>query len=331
MRTIALLAALAAAACDSAPRIVATTVLGDTSDRQGPYRVLTEVHDPDGVGSVWLHLQAGESQEVYPQMEEVRPRIYEARIPGQPAFTLVRYFVEAADRGQHAFDPPDAVRGGASYGFWVLGPSCATDLDCGGGESCEPSGRCRQRQGSCATDADCGKARRCGPLGTCLLAVRPCVQDEGCVAGEVCDKRLGQCIPRPRCDALLSCPLDFACDAATKLCVRACLGAGECGPGETCKAGNCSGAKACATDAGCGAGLTCDPLLRYCRPRGADPCAPCTHDSDCGGATDFCLLLAKGQHCGQDCSNRPCPQGFVCKTSLHPAQCAPADGACPTK
>lgn len=316
------------AGCDTATRIRGVSLLADTLDRVGPYRVISEIDDPDGVGAAYLHYIPGEAQEAILAMTEVSDGLFEGRIPGQPAFTRVRYYVEAVDRGEHVTSPGGAWGGAPLYGFWVLGGRCAAELECGPSESCDASGTCRQRSGPCSTDGDCGKARRCGPLGTCLLAARRCDHDEGCVSGEVCEKRLGECIPRPRCDAALVCPEDFACEAASGLCLRSCLGAGECGPGETCKGGLCSGARACLTDEGCGAGLVCDPLLRYCRPAGAGLCAPCTHDQDCGGPSDYCLLLGAVQACGRSCASEPCPAGYTCKTGLTPPQCAPSSGIC---
>jgi len=199
----------------------------------------------------------------------------------------------------------------------------------GPGESCDASGSCRQQSGSCANDVDCGKGRRCGPLHTCLLAARSCFHDEGCVSGEVCEKRIGECIPRPRCESGLSCPTDFTCDEPSSLCRRSCLGPGECGPGEHCEGGVCSGALTCATDQACGAGLICDPLLGYCRPSGAGLCAPCTHDRDCGGPNDFCLVIGASQACGRSCATESCPVGYTCNTGLTPPQCLPASGSCP--
>ncbi len=326
--SLLLTAVLLLAGCDSATRIHAVTLLADTQDAVGPYRVLAEIVDPDGVGAAYLHYIPGETQEAVARMEEVRAGIFEGAIPGQPPFTRVRYYVEAVDHGEHVTSPPDAYRGGALYGFWVLGGSCASDLECGPAESCDASGSCRQRSGPCAKDAECGKGRRCGPLGTCILAARSCYHDEGCVSGEVCEKRIGECIPRPRCDGGLACPEDFRCDDASGICRRACLGAGECGPGERCEGNVCSGAQTCATDQACGAGLICDPLLKLCRPAGAGLCAPCSHDSDCGGPTDFCLILGASQVCGQSCASKACPSGYTCKTTISPPQCLPASGTC---
>lgn len=317
-------------ACDGATTIFGTTKLGDTRDRLGPYTVVTEVSDPDGVDRVLLRYQPGAAGEVSVSMSRVTDGVYEGEIPGQPPFTTVRYFVLAEDSGEQVTDPPDALSSpDRRYQFQVLSSTCAADLECGTGEFCDASGSCRQHLGPCSSDADCGKGMRCGADGACRLAVRSCVLDEGCLVGEVCDTNLGECAPRPGCGADASCPLDFICDKTDQLCRRACVGAADCGPGEACTAGACSGAKSCAQDSDCGAALVCDPAGGFCRPKGAGPCASCLLDADCGGPTDFCLLLGQGQYCGQDCSSAPCPSGYSCSQNTSPPQCVPDSGSCP--
>jgi hypothetical protein len=312
--------------CDAATVIRATSLLGDTTDHVGPYKVLAEVSDGDDVDSVWLQYSPHLSVAGRTEMQAVSRGVYEGTIPGQPSFTLVRYFVEAIDGDRHVTDPVDATDGSAAlYSFWVLGRRCGSAVECDPGELCDESGSCRRRAGACEADVDCGKGFRCLG-GTCRLAVRSCTLDEGCLGGEVCSKILGQCIVRPRCDGEASCPLDFSCDSATGLCRRACMGSADCGPGETCAKGVCSGAVSCAGQ--CAGGLLCDPVLKYCRPPGAGLCAPCVLDADCGGPTDFCLLLPGGQFCGRDCSRTVCPAGYSCNTNLSPAQCAPSSGKC---
>jgi hypothetical protein len=316
-------------ACDAAPVIRGTSVLGDTTDRVGPYHVLTEVTDADGLGSVWLHYLPSDTTTGHVQMSAIGAGVYEGTIPGQPAFTLVRYYVEVLDRGHSVTDPPVGGGSAALYSFWVVGSSCAVDVECGPGELCDESGRCRQRAGTCQTDAQCGKSFRCGPSGSCRIAVRPCVLDETCLTGEVCDKILGECVVRPSCADDRVCPLDFSCDKASVLCLRACMGAADCGPGERCTSSVCAGATTCATSAACLTGLVCDPLLKICRPEGAGLCASCTLDSECGGPTDFCLLTPTGQFCGRDCSSKACPDGYSCSATTSPSQCVPTTGTCP--
>jgi len=317
------------AACDGETAIFGTTQLGDTEDRLGPYVVVTEVSDPDGVDGVNLVFRAGGTDEVSRSMSEVSGGVYEGSIPGQPPFTVVEYYVEARDGDSRVTDPPDALTGsGNRYSFKVLSTRCTGELDCGPGELCDASGRCRQSIGPCTTDLDCGKGMRCGADGACRLAARSCTLDEGCLVGEVCDAILGQCAPRPLCSGGLTCPLDFACETASGLCRRSCMGHADCGPGELCVASTCTGAKACDKTEDCDSGLVCDPVGGYCRPEGASPCAACKLDVDCGGPTDFCLLLQSGQFCGQDCSSAACPAGYGCSKNTTPPQCVPTSGSC---
>ena len=315
------------AGCSSTPRILGTTILGDTSDRIGPYSVLTQVTDANG-DKITLHVRPGNAGEAVISMTEERLGVFRGLIPGQEPFTRVCYFVEVEDGDQVVTDPVAARSTDPGLCFEVLGTSCQQDTDCAPGEGCDEQKVCRQKSGSCSVDTDCGKGFRCGPLKTCLLGDRPCQHDEGCLLGEVCDKLLGQCVPRPRCDGGLTCPLDFHCDQTAGACVRACLGAADCGPGETCESSRCSGALRCVA-AACPVSLTCDPVLKICRPPGAGLCAPCTRDSECGGSTDFCLLLGAGQFCGRDCLTKSCPDGYVCGKSTSPPQCQPVSGACP--
>ncbi len=227
-------------------------------------------------------------------------------------------------------DPPAARSAGTRlFTFWVHGSACGQDIECGPGEHCDESRRCRRRAGPCSVDEECGKGFRCGPLQTCLLADRDCQHDEGCLLGELCDRMLGQCAPRPGCRDGLACPPWLGCVEATGACVRSCLGPADCGPGELCASGRCTGARPCAGQGDCPAGLACDPLLKICRVEGAGLCAPCASDADCGGPGDFCLLLEGGMFCGRDCTAAPCPAGYTCSSSLIPPQCRPESGLCP--
>jgi hypothetical protein len=326
---LGVLVAVVLTACDGATIIHNVTRLGDTRDHVGPYSVLAEVSDPDGVEFVSLFYQPGLAGTVRVEMAERREGIFEGDIPGQPPGTRVRYFVVADDGDDRVTAPADALaptRG--RYAFAVLTATCTTSLDCDPGETCDASGSCVQTGGTCKKDSDCGKGFRCGAGGSCVLATRPCHLDEGCLMGEVCDAILGQCIPRPTCDQTTACPLDFNCSSALGVCLRACMGTSDCGPGETCKAGTCSGGTTCQKTTDCKAGLSCDPVLKLCRPAGAGLCAKCTRDVDCGGTTDFCILYSGGQYCGRDCSAKACPGGYTCNKSTTPPQCTPSSGSC---
>lgn len=329
---IGVLLVVALVACNSSPTLRGTTIVQSTDDRIGPYPVLTQVDDSDGLDRVTLHYKPGAAGVAVLPMREIQRGVYRAAIPGQPPFTLVRYFVQVDDGDQSFTDPADARSSEEAWrAFWVRGTTCRLDLECGPGESCDASGVCRGKSGPCTVDADCGKGRRCGPLKTCLLAVRACRLDEGCLLGEVCDQLLRQCAPRPTCRDGRACPLGFVCDAVAALgypCWRACLGPADCGPGETCLgSGRCSAAMTCLSGT-CPAGLLCDPVLKLCRPEGAGLCAACQRDADCGGPNDHCLLLASGQFCGRSCVTSACPVAYVCNQDVAPAQCQPASGNC---
>jgi len=80
---------------------------------------------------------AGSTAEVSVAMEEVRQGIFEGRIPGQPPFTTVKYFVMAVDGDSTVTDPARALETNDRFSFQVLGTKCVTDMDCGPGELCD--------------------------------------------------------------------------------------------------------------------------------------------------------------------------------------------------
>jgi hypothetical protein len=330
MRRSAFLWLVLLVGCDTAPAIHGTTQLQDTQNRLGPYVVVTEADDPDGLDGVELRYKAGATSEVAVEMSEIEKGVWEGEIPGQPPLTAVAYYVVASDGDERVSDPPGALTASSKrFRFKVLSQKCVVDLDCGPGEICDASKLCRQHLGPCTGDRDCGNGRRCAADGSCRLAARSCLLDEGCLPGEVCDAILEECAPRPLCDLGLACPLDFVCDETFKICRRACMGNADCGPGEYCQTGGkCSGARVCKDTSDCDKDLVCDTVGGYCRPAGAALCAPCIRDADCGGPTDFCLLLSTGQFCGQDCSSKSCPQGYGCNKNTDPPQCVPDSGSC---
>lgn len=66
---------------------------------------------------------------------------------------------------------------------------------------------------------------------------------------------------------------------------------------------------------------------------GAQPCAPCSSSSDCGGASDFCVKNTSGEtFCTADCSaGQACPTGWSCKLvggALTGQQCLPPNETC---
>ncbi|MCA9668837.1 MAG: hypothetical protein KC503_24755 [Myxococcales bacterium] len=320
------------AACSSDPTIVDTTRLGDTADRIGPYGIRTSVGGGAGPGDMNLVYRAGEGgAELRVEMSRVRDGIYEASIPGQPAWTRVRYHVELGEGDSLVTDPPDALQGGR-FGFWVLGDACSGDDDCASAERCDPSGVCRRRLGPCQRDEDCGKGFSCAADARCRLAKRSCQLDIDCVASELCHAVLRECVPRPTCDENGQCPLDYQCDGGIQVCRRACAGDAECLPAERCIFGACLANRSCARSSDCPSAEVCDPTARVCRPQGANVCAPCTLDADCGGPTDFCVMLGADQGdrlaCGRDCTAGACPSGFRCDSSHSVPQCVPESTAC---
>jgi hypothetical protein len=135
-------------------------------------------------------------------------------------------------------------------------------------------------------------------------------------------------MPRPLCGGGMECPLDFTCDVELQICRRSCMGDPDCGPGEACESGVCSGAQPCTAPEECPSGLTCEPVLGFCRPAGGGLCAECQRDADCGGPSDFCLVLPDGRFCGRSCADEPCPEGYSCVSAVEPPQCVPEDETC---
>ena len=63
-------------------------------------------------------------------------------------------------------------------------------------------------------------------------------------------------------------------------------------------------------------------------------CEPCTHDAQCGGADDLCLVYTEGTFCGRFCSDEaPCDSGQECLAltsadGLELSQCVPLSLSC---
>ncbi|MFH1132633.1 MAG: hypothetical protein V1754_14960 [Pseudomonadota bacterium] len=321
-------------ACQEDPQVLNTTKLGDTMDHVGPYWVTAVVSAPTRLDEVRLIYSAridlsNVSNSVEMKMEEVRTGVYQGAIPGQGHFTHISYHVQVSGGDAVISDPPGALLSEDEwYSFWVLGAKCKSEMDCGPGENCDGSGVCVISEAPCERDADCGKGFRCGADALCHQEFRSCVLDEGCLIGEVCDLLVNQCMPRPRCDESFSCPSDFKC--IDDVCRRSCVGESDCGPGEVCVPLRkyCSKPVPCSDEEPCDEGLVCDAVSELCRPQGADLCAPCTRDLECGGPTDFCLIVGGTRNCGQDCSDNECPEGYICEDIASPPQCLPSSGAC---
>ncbi|MCK5798147.1 MAG: hypothetical protein KAI47_13220 [Deltaproteobacteria bacterium] len=317
---------IAATACGEVPVVQDTTRLGDTLDRDGPYVVRVVVGHPEAVDTATLVAYLGSEGKLPIAMSEVRRGLFEASIPGQPAFTQVRYIIEVSGGGETVTDPPSAVGTQDGYRFWVLGSPCKGSEDCLPGERCDDSHVCRARGGPCLHDVDCGRGFRC-EASRCRLNARRCSSDAGCLFGEVCDVLLGACVPRPGCEGGTTCPLDFVCEA--DVCRRRCAGDADCLPGERCDVKSiCRVPKGCTGTADCGDGLACDPLLHLCRAQGAGSCGGCGADIDCGGPNDHCLVLKEGLRCGRDCSLVSCPPAYTCDSTYVLPQCVPVTGQC---
>jgi hypothetical protein len=110
------------AACISneAPRILDTSVLSDTYDTNGPYRISTVVLDDRKVKEVLLYYRTyGQLEYIVAPMKEVNSNLFIGEIPGQPGGTTVTYFIGAKDsKNKESFDPIYAPID--TYGFTVL-------------------------------------------------------------------------------------------------------------------------------------------------------------------------------------------------------------------
>jgi Cys-rich repeat protein len=114
------LLALAGPACtsDRGPLIAHTTVLQNTLDTLGPYRVESLVFADNGLRRVELWYRVGDAEALALEMGRVDGNLHRAAIPGQPLGTRIRYWVEATDQeGRTAVDPSAAP--GAVFSFWI--------------------------------------------------------------------------------------------------------------------------------------------------------------------------------------------------------------------
>lgn len=118
-----------------------------------------------------------------------------------------------------------------------------------------------------------------------------------------------------------------------------CNGPDDCLSGlclQTAEGGRCTrpcdpedGAEACDAGQYCAGNVSlggdvCQPTLGLCEP--------CQDHFQCGGEADNCIRLGGDggpYHCGQDCTDVPCPAGFECRSIGLGRQCAPLDDICP--
>ena len=75
----------------------------------------------------------------------------------------------------------------------------------------------------------------------------------------------------------------------------------------------------CNSNEDCPDDLTCGTLTnsgaditKLCILDDPDLCAICEDDSDCDDPEDRCLQIGRGKYCAEDCTNRPCPEGYEC-------------------
>ncbi|MBM4354850.1 MAG: hypothetical protein FJ109_13855 [Deltaproteobacteria bacterium] len=147
--------------------------------------------------------------------------------------------------------------------------------------------------GDTASDLLPEDARGCSPGEGCFLD--PCEDNGDCLAG-VCVEHLGN-----------------------KVCSQACVE--ECPDGWKCEPFDAGG-----------------PDLTYvCLSPYTTLCKPCNATADCkseAGTQDACIDYGpQGRFCGADCSQGPCPMGYVCKDALTAEgvgvkQCMAEQGVC---
>ncbi|MBX5484954.1 MAG: hypothetical protein IRZ16_24315, partial [Myxococcaceae bacterium] len=179
----------------------------------------------------------------------------------------------------------------------------------------------------------------CGKTGPLNPRPHPCVFDSECPEGLICLN--ATCVDpasldagRPRGSKQFGEP----CEAGDECLSGFCLG----GPrGSFCSI-------ACDATANCPTGFVCkvvpDPSAPQPEDGGTRPevqlcalpqpllCQPCTQDTDCGASGgDHCIPNGIYGFCGQDCTNDPCPQGYVCSDTGRGRQCTPIDESCDCK
>jgi hypothetical protein len=320
-----LMALIAISGCGEA-EFLEVTALASTRDSMGPYWVRAVIAQPDRIDELTLVYRVDRQDDIRVGMVALdnTEGVYEAAIPGQPIESAIEYRVELVTGSTVSTAP----QGSSAYRFYVQATPCQSEAECGVGEICDASQRCRTPDFPCQTDSECGRGFRCSDVGSCRLAGRSCTSTEGCLLAERCDIVLGECVPWARCDNQLVCPVGFTCAAETGICREICAGDAECWPGAFCSSGICEPASVCSVDAACGLGQVCDPLLSVCRVAGAGICARCQLDRDCGGPDDHCVLFPEGLRCSKSCEYRGCPQGFQCDRERFVAQCVPSKGVC---
>jgi len=117
---------------DIAPPLFSeTTVLPNTGDTIGPYRVTARVTEHSPLAELILRYEAG-AEWVDVPMTALGDDLYAGDIPGQPHGTRVRYYLVGEDAGGNAATDPAGAPTGA-YLFWVLQPLFLDDMEAGAG------------------------------------------------------------------------------------------------------------------------------------------------------------------------------------------------------
>jgi hypothetical protein len=224
---VRLLAVIAlGAACDApTPRILSTTVPGDTRDVLGPYVVQLAVRDVTGDDRVEVRygIDATTFLAVEAEAREGRGDLYAAGIPGQPRGTQITLFTTILRDGLEVVrDPP--LASGTYYAFTILAlERCRVDSDCAPGQICVETATgdaaaCVAYEGACV-----GETRAC-PDGSvcegeiCVIAVVPCAADDDCPSAEECVLERGECRPRRPCSEAEPCPDGEICRPEVGLC-----------------------------------------------------------------------------------------------------------------
>lgn len=120
-----------------------------------------------------------------------------------------------------------------------------------------------------------------------------------------------------------------------------------CESARECSSGYCidfEGSRVCTElcfeDQDCELGLICgtltntgDDITQLCIPDEPDLCLACETDADCDDQADRCLDIGRGRYCSEDCTQRPCPEGYECQdvagdTEQSLRQCLPVSGLC---
>lgn len=89
------------------PQITLQSAPGDTQDLDGPYRVLALIEDDGGTPTATLHWSTDELTNYEVPMTEGADGLWTGEIPGQPADTLLNWYVTSSDGENESTDPED--------------------------------------------------------------------------------------------------------------------------------------------------------------------------------------------------------------------------------